>query len=258
MRAVLLTLLLTAVSAAGAFSGTHEDWLPLAALDDPPSRAEGTSSRGEPLDAPQSGNFVMITTAVGHQQSGFGIDHTTDIMNVPVRFFTSRPEEYLSWRFSVAYHAPLSATTGRGLVGRLGLWRSDYWLNWEIPGLIALDPLESSLTGGFIEAGPLFYLERGRFLVEPFLTARLSYTSFKVEIEGNEGNGGSALFGMSAGLGTAVRVTGAVYVSLEYAATWDLGGGHEYELEEAVTLPGEFEGPGHELHLGLSFRMGVR
>ncbi len=143
---------------------------------------------------------------------------------------------------------------GRGVIGGLGFWKTGYWLNWEVPGAVALDPIESTLSGWYFELGPLLYWQAGRFMVQPSLTGLFGSTSLSIEIEGEEEDGLSVYVGLSAGADASVRMWGSTFLTVGYKATWHSSASPSYEVEEGVILVGDLESPRHELYVGLSFK----
>jgi hypothetical protein len=80
------------------------------------------------------GNSLLFV-GMEYPRLHFAIDHSFDVEGTVNHFFTSRPIEYLGWRFAASAQIPISNRFGSGWFFGIGLWKTGYWLNREITWL---------------------------------------------------------------------------------------------------------------------------
>jgi hypothetical protein len=206
--------------------------------------------------SPETDEFFF---GVQHSEFHFAIDHSMTIEGVPARFFTSRQEDHLGIRVSGGRVWSLSKTVG--LKGRLGMQiaKAGYWLNWEIPGLASLDPLESSLTVVSVDLGIGASLRWWRFEVGPFVEAPFGFQRFSAKIEDIEGTGDvtgagyNEFFGLTTGAEGMLRIGKRTYITVGVRRTALRESEKSFDVDGLI-LDGEFSEPTLEYFAGISTR----
>jgi hypothetical protein len=184
----------------------------------------------------------------------FSIRQNTEVAGVPVRFFTSRPVDYLGWRMDIASHQMPSKWFVYGFSFGASSWEAGYALNWEMPDLgVALDPFSASLSCFYFEFRGNAALRLGPVVIGPFVSVPVGLSTF--DLSNSEfSEGGAALYtGGSLGAELTIRPFRWLGLVAGGKLTEALLRNPGYTVEEGLTLTGHHSGPVQELYGGLAF-----
>jgi hypothetical protein len=203
--------------------------------------------------AEKADTLAVIFFGMEHTRPYFAIDCNLNVSDTDCHFFTSRPIEYLGWRFALSGQFPISDKFGYGGFAGVSVWTADYWMNLEMPSLgVSLDPMKSSLQGLYFDLGPLVYVRLGPLKVLPYFGVPIGLSRLVVDVEGQTEVGNALYLGLEGGAEVQLQVVNILSLSLGYKRTLLQSSRPRYTLEEGVELQGEFRKMPEELYFGLS------
>jgi hypothetical protein len=166
------------------------------------------------------------------------------------RFFSSRHRRYVGGRFMAHGARDPEKLVQIGTFGGFAWGRSGFLLNWEEPGLMSFDPLESSISNLAIPIGFDLNLQLGKILlISPYVSARMMWLHMKVSIDDEDYSGNAWKIGFDAGLRAAVSL-GSVTVTAGAGRTHILNDEIEFEVDD-LTFDSRTDGPSAEYFLGV-------
>jgi len=157
------------------------------------------------------------------------IDTTLDVAG-PTHFFSSRHQLHAGGRFTFHSGAPAGRVFYIGTFGGFGWGKNSFLLNWETPDVVSYEPLDSSISFGYLPFGFDYNLVLGDALqLSAFTSVKWIFQRFSLKIGGEEFDGTSSkLVGVLGAMATVnlgiARVSGGASLNrfLNSDVDWDV------------------------------------
>jgi hypothetical protein len=176
-------------------------------------------------------------------------DTTLDIGG-PTRFFSSRHNLYAGGRLMVHNGGKPDDTIFLGSFGGFFWGKTRFMMNWEEPGLLSFDPLDTSLgTMGFV-FGKDLNLRVGTFLtVAPYASAKGMWMHLNIEIGDEDFSGNAFKLGFDVGVKVTARL-GSLNLAAGAGLTHILNDEIEFEVDD-LTFDSKTSGSAPQYFLGV-------
>ncbi len=179
------------------------------------------------------------------------IDTTLDIGG-DTRFFSSRHRRNVGARFMGHSRGAEDKTLYFGHFLGLMWGRSNFFLNWEEPGLQSFPPLDSSIATVAIPYGiDLNWRIGSIFVLSPYVSAKVMWLHMKLEISDEDFSGNAFKLGLDAGLKVALNLGELTFVA-GASMTHILNDEIEFEIED-LEFDSKTTGSSPEFFLGMEF-----
>jgi len=199
----------------------------------------------EPIETP--GHVIFAANVF---ELNLDFDTTLDIQG-DTRFFSSRHNKYVGGRITAHVGDNTESTFYRTTMAGFVWGKSSFLMNWEEPGLISFDPLESAITTYMMPIGMSLNLNLGGFLrISPYFSAKMMLLHMSLEIGDEDFSDNAFKVGIEAGLRVSL-VVGEFGITAGAGLTHILNGEIEFELDDSVTFMSRTSGSSPEYFLGL-------
>lgn len=204
--------------------------------------------------SPYTDHVSELTIGLEITRPRFRIEDVVGVYSTRVHFFTGRPSYYQGWHFQGSFAlGRAGAHSGYGFDVGSGMWQTDYWLNYEVPWQ-ALDPVQASLKGFYVDAGPMVYV-RGRLVtLRMSATVPFSATKLFAELPGAGKAKWIPCFGIGASVQGDLVLLPPLCLTVGYKLSRVLPSEPQYTLGDEVIIRGRF-GTLDEAYAGLSVRL---
>ena len=208
----------------------------------------GMTTAAEEEPVVKAGNVVVAADVF---ELKLDFDTTIDILG-ETRFFSSRHNKYVGGRFMV--HTGENVNKTFYIAGFTGfVWgKSSFLMNWEEPGLLSFDPLESSVSTFSWPIGVDFNLKLGGILgISPYASAKMMFLRMSMDVS-DESYSDTA---MKIGVDVGIRATldfGKFAVTGGAGLTHILNEEIDFELDD-LAFNSTTSGSSPEYFLGMEF-----
>ncbi len=184
------------------------------------------------------------------------IDSNQQLLGLPVHYFTSRPLERKGFSMNGVIQRDSTPHWGFGLLFGFEYWSADYWLNWEVPGTLALDPLPATFKLWAMETDGTIYRRFGPGMLQSRVGIFLGWTNLSVDL-GDEDPIMDNVFstGVTAGGDFYLNISGnkleePIALTVGYKLVYLIPHSPRYTVEDGV-FDSSFDGPAYAIFVGI-------
>ncbi len=231
----LVLCLIILLTASGQVMGAEEP------AEEPPEEAAEESVK-------RTGTLVLAADVF---ELNLDFDTTIDIFG-ETRFFSSRHNKYVGGRLMVHMAEDVNKTIYIAPFTGIVWGKSSFLMNWEEPGLLSFDPLESSVSTFSWPVGVDLNFNLGGFLrISPYASAKMMFLRMSMDVSDETYSDTAMKLGFDAGVKVSLGV-GNFAITGGAGLTHILNGEIDFDLED-LKFESQTSGSSPEYFLGVEF-----